>query len=689
MVQVAKKKKLKLKKLKKKQAPWLIRKGQNLRKHLTDKNQCHWHSDDGVRCKNFAKKGKQYCRHHEGKETYTTLVDFDLWEEIQKAGIKKNEKLFSLNEYPQLMAIYRDRHPEKVIMKAAQCGVTEYGTLFGEFFLKLHRGTSVIYTLPSRSLASSISKQRIDSMLNENERVFLNVNKKGNVQVKYDSIFEKQIKNGYLFLQGTWKEGQAISVPGDVLIHDEIDFCKGDILKKFRSRIGNSDYKWIVQFSTPTYPEYGIHKEFLMTDQHHWWYKCEHCGHVFMLCCSWPDILHFDEETGKPFFGCVSCHKEIARKEGWWKPQNPLSSKRGYHVTKLASPRVSASQLVDAQEEYKTEKDFWNFELGLPYAGSEDRITIADLEACEDGRYHLMVRERMTCAGVDQGGKAIYVVVVKPGRDKDRIIYADHITGLTCWAELAVIINQLGVMRCVVDAMPDTFKAGEFQRLFKRKVYLAYYNERSKEGVNWQPTKGIVTLNRSTTLDMTMEKIRRRKVIIPVSDKLIAFKKHMTSFVRVKEVDDQTGEIRYAYKKVREDHFGHAYNYANVAALKMDISSFQVHSPSERKKDARSIAVGNYGDEIINHLAGLLLDNIISIDMLMNYRMQKTNGKFVSEMDLSSDFKQIMSTLELKYTVSNLITSIQNLEIVKDRIKIIQEARRQKAIEGESNGREE
>lgn len=677
-----KKKKLRVKKLKKVQPPYLISKGHNGREFLTDANQCHYHREDGSRCGMFAKKGNRYCRHHEGKGSYKELIDFDLFEQIKKINLQKNDKPFSLKEYPQLVAIYHDKHPEKTIMKAAQCGITEWAIILSSVFLKLHRGTTVIYTLPSRSLASSISKQRIDTLIHDNSRTFLNINKKGHVQVKYDSIFEKQIKRGYLFLQGTWKESQTISTPGDVLMHDEIDFCKGDILKKFRSRIGNSDYKWIFKFSTPTYPEFGIHKEFLKSDQHHWWYKCEHCGHVFMLCCSYPDVLHFDEETDEPYFGCVSCHKEISRKKGWWKAENPSSDKRGYHVTKLAAPRVSAKDLIEAKEEYKTEKDFWNFELGLPYAGEEDQINLAEVESCEDGRYHLMVRDKFTCAGVDQGGKDLWVVVMKPDGPKLRMVYVDHLTGINCWHELATIISQLGVMRCVLDALPDSFKAREFQQLFKRKVFLAYYNENAKEGIQWQTNKGIVTLNRNMTLDMAFDRVRKQSLILPVSDKLIDFKKHMCSLVRTREEDKQ-GEVRFVYKKVRKDHLAHCFNYGNIASLKMELNTFQIHQM--KKANPRSLIAGAYTDDVVNHLAVLVLDGLITVESIITYRSEKQNGKFVKEMALSEGLQNIYGRLEMKHTVANLLASVQNLGIIEERSKLIREKRIQEKIDGGKN----
>jgi len=53
-------------------------------------------------------------------------------------------------------------------------------------------------------------------------------------------------------------------------------------------------------------------------------------------------------------------------------------------------------------------------------------------------------------------------------------------------------------------------------------------------------------------------------------------------------------------------------------------------------------------------------------------------------MCLDENFKLVLSTLELKYRVSNLLASIENLEIIKDRIELIRQARLQKAIEGDT-----
>lgn len=675
-----------LKKLKKRYLPpHLFSKGGGGTQHLRPEIQCNWHFDDGKRCGKFAGRGKRYCSWHAGKSP-DRYIDFDLLKEIRKSKIRLKGLSFNLEEYPQLVDIYKDRHPEIVVMKAAQCGVTEWAVQFALQFLRLHKRTTVIYTLPSRSLASSVSKLRIDSLYNDNQSAFMKQGHKGLYFAKYDSVYEKQIKDSFLYLQGTWTSTQTISTPGDVLIHDEVDFCKGDVLAKFRSRIGNSDYRIIKKFSTPTYPEYGIHKEFLNSDQHHWWYKCEHCGYIFKLCCAWPDVLFYNEKDNEPYFGCPKCKKEIKRNKGWWKPDNPGVLKRGYHVTKLAFPRAAAKLILEAKDEYKTDADFYNFELGLPFSGSEDQITKADIEACRDQRCALMVRDRHTCMGVDQGGSDLWVVVIRPKPNKLQLVYLEHITGPNCWAELGPIIAQFGVVRCIIDGLPNTIPAGQLQVAFPKTIYLAYYQERSfTDPINWQPAKKIVTIARHKTLDMVADKIRNRVLQLPITERLIDFEKHLASMVRVK-VEDRTGESHYEWKRLKQDHYMHALNYAICASMKMDKRALEIYNPRAEANDR--IMEGNYSDDIINHLATLLLEKLLTVESLYTYRSEKLNGKFVEDMSLSNKIKYVLRGLENRHTVSALIASLANIELVAQRVKIVEEKRLEELIAGgtEENG---
>lgn len=655
--------------------------------YITDEKQCMWRDEDGERCGKFRVEPDIYCEHH-GGVVYkdTPWIDFNLLKWIKENEFQQDEEGYSLDEYPHMIQIYQDKHPNKRIMKAAQVGITHFGVIFSLAFLETHNGRKVIYTLPTRTEASRISKERVDALCTENSDIFYGGNGDSSKEKsKYDSVMEKQFGRSFLFLQGTWSRKQAMSTPADLLIHDELDECKGDVVTMFRSRIGNSDYKWKVVFSTPTYADNPIHKAFLESDQHHWWYKCEHCEHVFMLCCSFPEVIQLNEETNEYYFGCVKCKKEIKRDKGWWKAENPSSKYRGYHVTKLIAPRVSANDIMNAKNDYKFERDFFNFELGQPYAGEEDRLVRADLEGCEDGRYTLIYSgELNTCMGVDQGGEDLYVLILKPMHNKLRLIYVDHIIGMNCWRELYTLMTQFKVVRCVVDAMPDTFKAREFQQDWKTKVFLCYYNKKRKEMIDWQPNKGMVLADRSLTLDLMCQNIKdvkKRKYIFPISDKLVPVYFHILALIRQK-IEGADGESHYEYKKVRNDHFAHALNYATIASENLTMDSFNIFVTKEREEDkTKIIGLGKHSDEILNRLAIYILTEKISFETLINYRCNRVNGKLVENMTNLNDLeRKIMFKLEMKYTVKDMIVTLSNIQFCRDRVNMLIERRIEKQM---------
>lgn len=645
---------------------------------LTEESQCDFRYENGERCKNFRTQGKRFCDTHaiEHIPTGRTPISFNLLKWMKDNNFKKNGEPFSFEDYPFMIPIYADPHPDKTIMKASQLSVTEFGVNFALACCSVLNGTSVIYTMPAKPDASRLSKQRISTVVAENKHLFVDYKKTefGKARKEkehYDSVLEKQIKDSFLHLQGTWMDKQAISIPADLLIHDEINFCKGDILGKFRSRLGNSRRKWRLIYSTPTWPEVGVHKEFLQTDQNHWMYKCENCGFIFKLCCAFPDIVQFDEDSKEYYFGCQRCKKEIARKEGWYKPDFPNAKRRGYHISRLCSPRVVAQDMIDAREDYKLERDFWNFELGLPFAGSEDKLNDGDFDKCVNGNYHLMVRDQHTVLGVDQGGNDLWVVCLKPRTDKKyQLIWVDHLVGKNSWKELSVMMNQLGVVRCVVDGMPDSFKAKEFQDSWSNgKIYLCFYdeNKKAKEPILWQPSKGIVTANRSYTLDDLCNRVRTEGFIFPDSEKLKPMFQHMKSLIRQKIENPDTGEVYYEYKKIKRDHLAHALNYACIAANKLDLKPFSV-SVFDSKSQVQD---GTYSDDIVNFFAKQLYFSKLTKQDVFDYRCARKNGKLIEEMGFDKIKTSLLFDAEMKFGVGKILESISEFQIIEDRIALV------------------
>jgi len=635
---------------------------------------CAFIRDNGKRCKLESSSNSIFCERHNKTLIHDSTrkpVPFDLYDEVIKEfKLIKNGINFSLDEYPHIVPIFHDKHPDIVIIKSAQCGVTEYAGIRALISSKKINGLSIIYTFPSKDLASIFSKRRIDLLKRENPQLFKVYDKNGKIRQHYDSIYERHIGDSYLALAGAWAEQQAISIPADFLIHDEVDFSKDDVVSLFRSRLGNSDWKWRLMFSTPTYPEQGIHKHFLESDQHHWWYICEHCGHEFKLCCSFPEVIH-KNEAEQYYFGCPSCHKEINRKKGFYKPDNYGALRRGYHISKISAPRVSANEIMEDKEHYAMEKDFYNFTLGMPYVGLEDKLTRGQLEACEDGRYHLSWKDKGVVLGVDQGGNDLHIVGLKILENKClQVVYVDRYVGERCWHDLEILMNQLGVVRCVVDGMPDGHKAREFQKKYKGIVYLNFYQQfRKAEGIVWNADKAIVNSDRTMTLDDLTNKIRDKKIVLPITSKqeMERFKLHLLSLTRQKVVKD--GSTSFAYKSVREDHYAHALNYALIAGSKLQPSFFKVKYFNNKEV----VKEGRYIEQVIDVFAKLVFFEKLAIEDIIQYRCDRSNGKLVENMDFSKNKRIIFYKMEQKFTVENMLATVANVTAIEARMQFVDE----------------
>lgn len=263
-----------------------FKKGEGWREFIRAENRCNFRDENAKQCENFRIKTDIYCVAHTSRiKPSRTPMPFTLWDFIKKRNLIKKNKPFSIAEYEFLWLLYQDPHPDKVIKKAAQLGITEWACLLSLACCLEIPGFSSIYTMPAKPDCSTLSKQRINSWVRENNKTFTRIKRDGvTYHSKYDSVLEKEIGDSFMFLKGTWMDRQAISTPGDALFHDEVNFCKGDVLGRFSSRIGNSDWRFRFIFSTPTYPEEGVDEHYLKSDQHHYWYKCEHCGFIFKLC---------------------------------------------------------------------------------------------------------------------------------------------------------------------------------------------------------------------------------------------------------------------------------------------------------------------------------------------------------------------------------------------------------------------
>lgn len=214
---------------------------------------------------------------------------------------------------------------------------------------------------------------------------------------------------------------------------------EGDPLALAKKRVADRPpgYK-IYMGSTPTGGGGAsrIGREFARSDQRRWFVPCPHCDHeqhLQMRQVVWDKeeaedgtvIRHLPETARYICEACGEGWDDVERvravRRGRWKatatPKN--RRRRGYHLTALASPFVSLSDLagewLEAQESRETLRTFVNTVEGLPFEdrGSGDEMTVqALLERREEYDAEVPTGAAVLTMGVDsQGDRMEYEIL--------------------------------------------------------------------------------------------------------------------------------------------------------------------------------------------------------------------------------------------------------------------------------------
>ena len=134
------------------------------------------------------------------------------------------------------------------------------------------------------------------------------------------------------------------------------------------------------------------------------------------------------------------------------------------------------------------------------------------------------------------------------------------------WNELDRLMKNFNVIRCVVDALPETRNARAFAERHKGRVFLSFYQEYQRGHYKWNEAELTVACNRTESLDASHNEILTGNILLPrqctITDE---FANHLHNVAKRLEEEEDTGSKRYVYVKLGPDHFRHAYNYECMA----------------------------------------------------------------------------------------------------------------------------
>lgn len=537
------------------------------------------------------------------------------------ANTHLRKRPFSYKGYEFQIQIMNDMHPNLSCKKCSQVGLSETQVRKFLGWLRRNSGTSGIFTMPDDKMRDRISQTRVKPLV-ESEAVFNPPS--ADKPVRQKGLY--QIDDSFAYFTGS-TEGDATSIPADILIHDEIDLTDQAMIGLFQSRLQNSEHKIVQQFSTPTFPGYGVDLSFSESDQHEYMLRCTSCGHHQLpefnqrfMCL--PELTKAPDnlveispeqvdtiDMDNAYWRCERCSKPLdladpALRE--WVPRYPGRRGRGYYVRPTSTARISIPYIFDSLLKYRrldNMKGFYNTVLGETFNDANAQISEADIRTClgpaspqEDDP------TAPTFIGIDLGA-ICHLVLGQPGRtilfrQIPRAQLLDFVKGL---------FKKFNIISGCVDRYPDTTLAEQLRDIEDHKGIimpihyatsasappLTEVKDEFDETTHW-------AAHRTKTLDTVAATIRRQKISIQGYTNLTSVLiTHLRDLIRVEHP-----EVPPVWNKTRgEDHLFHALGYMLLSQRLVDAVLYR--TDQERRSNlliqgARVLPAGDLSPHALN-----------------------------------------------------------------------------------------
>ena len=514
---------------------------------------------------------------------YTPLeiasADAGYWAVLNKIKLQRGLFSFENREYqiePMSSVVKR-----RCYMKATRGGFSEVEILkslhgmIHEFYRE-----GVLYLFPTTDDVGEFSKSRFGPLLSANKNSigrWVKSSGKGT-----DTTSLKKIHNAFLYLRGarlSEKRGDEAesskmkSIGVDKIVFDEVDHMEEEVIAKARGRYYDSPYQEEVFIGNPIVPGLGIDKQWQLSDQRHWYRKCNSCGEwtcAELFFMEDQDRCIGRRKDGTGYIACKKCGREIFIKDGKWQPELKENSNymHGYRWSQLSSAVCDPLDILcDFNNPPEGNlSDVYRLRLGLPYIAAEDRLTLPEVYNCcnNDGMYP---NHSGPCAmGVDVGIVKHIVIGIKINNNQYQIL---KVIRLSTWEEIHDLARRFNVKSAVIDIRPYQDTVIKFQAEEPYEIFLCEYSNNPAYTRTWDIKRGIVKDYRTTLFDATHKMVTTPGMLtIPresTEPEIKEFAKQMCNAYKLWEKNKRTGQEEYRYKGDKE-HYRNALNYFLLAA---------------------------------------------------------------------------------------------------------------------------
>ncbi len=489
----------------------------------------------------------------------------------------KNESGFPIDfdKRPWLKELYNDLSANQVLLKPPQIGATVMNTLKSLWVAKQLR-RQIIYTLPTQGDVQDMVGGSFNRIIAQNPILLEWVK-------DHDTIEQKTVGDSIIFYRGTFTSKQAMMVPSGLNIHDEVDASDPGVITQYETRLqAQEDGGWRWYFSHPSLAGHGVDIYWQQSDQKEWYITCNECKVLQTL--TWPDNI----DVAKRVYCCTTCKatlEEESRLVGKWLNKDGIEwdgtvaggyKFSGWHVSQLMLWNKTAGDIIDAfNDPMKDRQYFYNYVLGLPFIGSEDKVEPAViLRNCVDV---VNDQEGRVVIGMDTGHGIHFTLMNTQG-----VFYYGNSTEITAskdpYDTIESFLNRWPKSIVVSDQAGDLIGVRKLQAKYPGRVFLCFYRKdrKSVDLVDWGENDEYwkVTVDRNRFMQLMVEQFRDvgRIRLNGTRDEFAEYASHFGNLVREKVVVKDTREKdnrslygnEFVWKRIGPDHYAHATLYAMV-----------------------------------------------------------------------------------------------------------------------------
>jgi hypothetical protein len=393
--------------------------------------------------------------------------------------------------------VYNDLSQFQVLLKPPQIGATVMNTIKC-FFIAKKLGKQIIYTLPTQGDIQAMVGGSINRIIAQNPILSEWVK-------EHDTIEQKTVGTSMIFYRGTFTAKQAMMIPSNLNVHDETDSSNQSVIENYETRLQADPDGMRWYFSHPSLPDYGVDKYWQISDQKHWFITCPHCEVAQYL--SWPDSI----DSVRRCYQCKECKGELSdddRRNGQWYAKQKDKLFSGYWISQLMCPWITADKILNDFAE-KTPEYFYNYVLGLPYAGGDAKLTENHLFQNLSHDLQVADTSERIVIGIDTGAKLDYVL----GNERLGLF---HHGDSTDYKELNNFMTRWPNAIAIIDAGGDFIGAQKFAEQWQGRVFKAYAGEDRKNNqlFRWgeRNDQGQVIYDLNRTWQLLVDEFRDKRL---------------------------------------------------------------------------------------------------------------------------------------------------------------------------------